>query len=306
MKKLMTLLLTAVLMLSLCACGGNYGSVDLQDTLPIPEDGMVEDKVISQIKSENAIGVFAGTSGEFSYEWTIFGSDITEVREVNLLTTIEKNSKGEIEISLAQEESFGFSALLSVYLNDVWDAQSATAYEGEKALYSTADGLIGEISLGENPYLRLYSLQALALECEISQTQRKLFSRSDLALQDENGIPLELLELGEICTANGSIRLLLRYELPGLTYGQQLSSLTLYTGRVYSQTLAVEKRCVYQKNGDDASYLRLVDEAGHFLGEAEVLTGYANEDYICVSGVEEGTLCDGGYGAVWEGNHGSP
>ena len=160
MKKLMTLLLTAVLMLSLCACGGNYGSVDLQDTLPIPEDGLVEDKVISQIKSENAIGVFAGTSGEFSYEWTIFGSDITEVREVNLLTTIEKNSKGEIEISLAQEESFGFSALLSVYLNDVWDAQSATAYEGETAVASvsltgskstilnlTTDGTLGTVTV---------------------------------------------------------------------------------------------------------------------------------------------------------------
>ena len=160
MKKMMTLLLTAVLMLSLCACGGNYGQVDLQDALPIPEDGLVEDKVISQIKSENAIGVFAGTSGEFSYEWTIFGSDITEVREVNLLTTIEKNSKGEIEISLAQEESFGFSALLSVYLNDVWGAQSATAYEGETAVASvsltgskgtilnlTTDGTLGTVTV---------------------------------------------------------------------------------------------------------------------------------------------------------------
>lgn len=160
MKKIVTLLLTAVLMLSLCACGGNYGSVDLQDTLPIPEDGLVEDKVISQIKSENAIGVFAGTSGEFSYEWTIFGSDITEEKEVNLLTTIEKNSKGEIEISLTQEESFGFSALLSVYLNDVWDAQSATAYEGETAVASvsltgskstilnlTTDGTLGTVTV---------------------------------------------------------------------------------------------------------------------------------------------------------------
>jgi len=160
MKKLMTLLLTAVLMLSLCACGGNYGQVDLQDALPIPEDGMVDDTLISQIKNENAIGVFAGTSGEFNYEWTIFGSDIAEVREVNLLTTIEKNSKGEIEISLAQEESFGFSALLSVYLNDVWDAQSATAYDGENAVASvsltgskgtilnlTTDGTLGTVTV---------------------------------------------------------------------------------------------------------------------------------------------------------------
>ena len=121
---------------------------------------MVDDTLISQIKNENAIGVFAGTSGEFSYEWTIFGSDITEVREVNLLTTIEKNSKGEIEISLAQEESFGFSALLSVYLNDVWDAQSATAYDGENAVASvsltgskgtilnlTTDGTLGTVTV---------------------------------------------------------------------------------------------------------------------------------------------------------------
>ena len=82
------------------------------------------------------------------------------MREVNLLTTIEENSKGEIEISLTQEGSFGFSALLSVYLNDVWDAQSATAYEGEKAVASvsltgskstilnlTTDGTLGTVTV---------------------------------------------------------------------------------------------------------------------------------------------------------------
>lgn len=147
-------------MLSLSACGGNYGSIDLQDTIDIPEDGTVAEKVIGQIKNENAIGVFAGTSGEYSYEWTIFGSDITEDKAVNLLTSIEENSKGEIEISFAQEESFGFSALLSVYLNDVWDAQSATAYEGETAVASvsltgskstilnlTTDGTLGTVTV---------------------------------------------------------------------------------------------------------------------------------------------------------------
>ena len=160
MKKLMTLLLAAVLMLSLCACGGNYGQVDLQDAIVIPEDGMVDDKVISQIKNENAIGVFTGTSGEFRYEWTIFGSYITEDKGVNLLTSIEENSKGEIEISLAQEESFGFSALLSVYLSDLWDAQSATAYDEEMAVASvsltgskgtilnlTTDGTLGTVTV---------------------------------------------------------------------------------------------------------------------------------------------------------------
>ena len=160
MKKLMTLLLTAVLMLSLCACGGNYGQVDLQDALPIPDDGIIAADIVAQIKDEDAIGVFAGTSGEFSYEWTIFGSDIAEAQEINLQADIRKNGAGEIEIALGQEESFGFSALLSVYLNDVWDAQSATAYEGETAVASvsltgskstilnlTTDGTLGTVTV---------------------------------------------------------------------------------------------------------------------------------------------------------------
>ncbi len=160
MKKLMTLLLTAVLMLSLCACGGNYGQVDLQDALPIPDDGIIAADIVAQIKGEDAIGVFTGTSGEFRYEWTIFGSDITEAREVNLQANICKNSAGEIEIALAQEEPFGFSALLSVYVSDLWDAQSATAYEGETAVASvsltgskgtilnlTTDGTLGTVTV---------------------------------------------------------------------------------------------------------------------------------------------------------------
>ena len=160
MKKLMTLLLTAVLMLSLCACGGNYGQVDLQDALPIPDDGIITADIVAQIKGEDAIGVFTGTSGEFRYEWTIFGSDIAEAREVNLQATICKNSAGEIEIALAQEEPFGFSALLSVYVSDLWDAQSATAYDGENAVASvsltgskstilnlTTDGTLGTVTV---------------------------------------------------------------------------------------------------------------------------------------------------------------
>lgn len=233
--------------------------------------------------------------------------EIVPVRRLEIRETVELSgtvvSTEEFFMELPCKNPYALRFMVSV--GEVIHSGDLIAYEGEKELYSTVDGLIGEISLGEDPYLRLHSLQALALECEISQTQRKLFSRSDLALQDENGVSLELLEMGEIFSENGGIRLLLRYDLPGLTYGQQLSGLTLYTGRIYAQTLAVEKSCVYQKSGGDAYYLRIVDEEGHFLREAEVLLGYANEDYVCVSGVEEGELCDAGYGAVWEESYGS-
>lgn len=158
MKKMMTLLLTAVLALSLCACGGNYGQVDLQDAVAIPDDGIIAADIVAQIKSEDAIGIFTGTSGEFHYEWTIFGSDIAEAQEVNLQADIRQKADGEIEVTLAQDGSFGFSALLSVYLPHLWDVQSATAYDGEKAVASvsvtgskstilnlTTDGTLGTV-----------------------------------------------------------------------------------------------------------------------------------------------------------------
>ena len=58
MKKIFCLLL--VLPLILCGCQGNFGKVDLQDAIPLGEDGMVSQKTIEQIRNDNAIGIFTG------------------------------------------------------------------------------------------------------------------------------------------------------------------------------------------------------------------------------------------------------
>ena len=125
-------------MLSLCACEGNWESVNLKDPIGIPEDGVIKESVIKQVKSENAIGVFTGKSEDYKYEWTIFGSDITEAKEINLGAQISKTDDGNIKIMLTQADDFGFSALLSVYLDEQWSAQSATAYVGDKVFASVS------------------------------------------------------------------------------------------------------------------------------------------------------------------------
>ena len=158
MKKILSLLLAFTIMLSLCACEGNWGSVNLKDPVEIPENGVVKVNVIKQVKQENAIGVFTGKSGDYKYEWTIFGSDIAEPKEINLGVQISKTQVGDIKVVLTQAETFGFSALLSVYLNEQWDAQSATAYANDKAVASVSvtgskttilnlslDGSVGEL-----------------------------------------------------------------------------------------------------------------------------------------------------------------
>ena len=138
MKKILSLLLAFAIMLSLCACQGNFGSVNLNEPIEIPENGIIKESIIKKIQSENAIGVFSGESGGLRYEWTIFGSDIAQPKEINLAVSITETLNGDPKVTLTQTEPFGFSALLSVYLDEQWKAQSATGYVDEKAVASVS------------------------------------------------------------------------------------------------------------------------------------------------------------------------
>ena len=138
MKKILSLLLAFAIMMSLCACQGNFGSVNLNDSVEIPEDGIIKEGIVEQIKNENAIGVFTGESGSLHYEWTIFGSDIAQPEEINLGVKLSKTDEGNIQVNLRQIRAFGFSALLSIYLDEQWNAQSATAYAGKNAFASVS------------------------------------------------------------------------------------------------------------------------------------------------------------------------
>ena len=133
MKQLLCLLLVLTAVLSLCACQGNFGSINLKDPVNIPENGVIDKSTIMQIKNENAIAVFVGTSGDFKYEWTVFASTIRDAKTVNLGVQLSKTDDGSIRVVLNQAETFGFSASLAIHLNERWSAQSATARAGENA-----------------------------------------------------------------------------------------------------------------------------------------------------------------------------
>ena len=137
MKRLIPILIIFSLLLSLCACNGNYAKVDLKKPVAIPEDGIIDKEMLSQIKDENAIATFTGKSGEWDYEWTIFGSDITEVRDVNLSVSLEKVDDG-IKVVFGDKADFAFPALLSIHLNEKWTALGATCYQEDTAVFSVS------------------------------------------------------------------------------------------------------------------------------------------------------------------------
>ena len=137
MKRLFSLLLAFIMILSLCGCEGNFGSVDLNDPIAIPDDGVIKENIIKEIQSENTIGIFTGEYDGVKYEWTIFGSDVVRAEEVNLLVKIFAEADGGIRVDWQQRRTMGFSALLSIYLDEQWEAQSATAYT-DKAFASVS------------------------------------------------------------------------------------------------------------------------------------------------------------------------
>lgn len=159
MKRILSLILTFVLLLSFTACSGNFAQVDLKEPIALSDDGIVERDVFEKIKNQNAIATFTGESGEMKYEWTIFGSDLKDTRDVTLSITLEKTDNG-IKIKFSEAEDFGFPALLSVHLNEKWKADSATAYDGKDTVYSVS-------ITGSKTSILNISVNKIVAECEI-------------------------------------------------------------------------------------------------------------------------------------------
>ena len=137
MKRIISLSLAFIMVICLCGCSGNFSKVNLNEPIAIPENGVVEKAVIEKIKNENAIAVFEGDSDGIKYEWTVFGSDITESKDINLAVALSKTTDG-LNVKLTETEDFGFPVLLSIHLNEKWSSQGATAYKDGSAVYSVS------------------------------------------------------------------------------------------------------------------------------------------------------------------------
>lgn len=130
MKRITCFILTVLFCLgAFCSCDINQKPVSLEDSIAIPEDGMISASIFEKIKKENKVVTFYGESGGIRYEWTVFGSDIETSEDINLGAEIFGETDTGISFKLSSEKAFGFSPVLSLYLTGVWNAQSATVYQ---------------------------------------------------------------------------------------------------------------------------------------------------------------------------------
>lgn len=159
MKRILKFVLILALLLTLTGCGGNFAQINLNEPVVISENGIVEKSFLDKVKADNAIATFTGTNNDMEYEWTIFGSDLIETKDVNLAIVLEETDKG-LEVTFQQKEDLGFPALLSIHLNEKWAADSATAYNGDTAVYSVS------MTGSKNSILNI-SVSSIVAECVI-------------------------------------------------------------------------------------------------------------------------------------------
>ncbi len=134
MKRILCLLLAVVFCIgAFCSCDITQKPVTREDSIPIPEDGIISASVFEKIKNENKVVTFYATSGDIRYEWTVFGSDIENPVDKNLAVEIFGETDSAVSFRLLSEEALGFSPVLSLYLTDVWNVQSATVYQKSNA-----------------------------------------------------------------------------------------------------------------------------------------------------------------------------
>jgi len=135
MKKKLAILLTALFSITiLSGCDLNSKPVTLEKSMDIPEDGIISESIMRDLKDENKVITFKGKSGKNEYEWTVFGSDIEEPRDTNLKVEIIEDKKGSMTFKLCTEEKLGQQSVLSLHSAYLWEADKADLYKYDKNL----------------------------------------------------------------------------------------------------------------------------------------------------------------------------
>lgn len=133
MKKIAAALLCLLLLCYLCACN-SFNGVTLKESIELGSDGIVAAEVFEQIRDENAVVTFKGASNGYTYEWTVFGSDIKEARDADLALDISAEENGTIIVGFHSKEEIGIPLVLSIRLSQKWQADSAVVYMGDEPL----------------------------------------------------------------------------------------------------------------------------------------------------------------------------
>ena len=201
-RKLSIFFLCILLALSFTGCKQIKVNVSEQtasysDRMAIPEDGIVSADVFKDLKETKQVVTFEGESRGIKYEWTVFGSEITEPKDCNLLVTIIKTSDFTYVFNFDSKEDFGFTPLLSIYSEEDNEGKVASLLEvrGNESVYLADVYLTGQNS---NILNVSYDSQVGTYVIEVLDEEESL----QMASVDSESVKKESVDKPEASTKN--------------------------------------------------------------------------------------------------------
>ena len=173
--------------------------------------------------------------------------------------------------------------------NEIYKDKEITT--GQKIIKAPCNGIVESVDTGNR--IRVLSFDKLQLVTNIPIDKLNYIKESKSLSFNENE-KLTVREISNIAQDN-KVKVVFDIDSKSYMYGEKLPDIKIYTDKVYSEVLVVNKNCVYKKG--NSYYVRVLDENGYYINEQEVKVSLETEEYMAISGVEEGTICDSGYKA---------
>ncbi|MDY4027821.1 MAG: hypothetical protein SOY46_00980 [Butyrivibrio crossotus] len=173
--------------------------------------------------------------------------------------------------------------------NEIYKDKEITT--GQKIIKAPCNGIVESVDTGNR--IRVLSFDKLQLVTNIPIDKLNYIKESKSLSFNENE-KLKVREISNIAQGN-KVKVVFDIDSKSYMYGEELPDIKIYTDKVYSEVLVVNKNCVYKKG--NSYYVRVLDENGYYINEQEVKVSLETEEYMAISGVEEGTICDSGYKA---------
>ncbi|MEI3296167.1 MAG: hypothetical protein V8R99_10505 [Eubacterium ventriosum] len=157
---------------------------------------------------------------------------------------------------------------------------------GSDKILSKTDGIV---KVKNDKYVIIESFKKIIWEAEVNALTANYLKEG---VFNANGDKIK------VCDISNSVKnnlVTVRFEIENMKakYGEIIEDLELNSNETLENVLTVNKKCVLEREGKH--FVRIVDEKGRFLYEQQIDVGYEDDENICVSGLDEGTLCDGGY-----------
>lgn len=173
--------------------------------------------------------------------------------------------------------------------NEIYKDKEITT--GQKIIKAPCNGIVESVDTGNR--IRVLSFDKLQLVTNIPIDKLNYIKESKSLSFNENE-KLTVREISNIAQGN-KVKVVFDIDSKSYMYGEELPDIKIYTDKVYSEVRVVNKNCVYKKG--NSYYVRVLDENGYYINEQEVKVSLETEEYMAISGVEEGTICDSGYKA---------